>query len=331
MRSFARMLALIGVSLGTSLATSMGSARAAEKMTFQMSWRAQAENAGYYQALIHGDYAACGIDMTIRQGGAGIDTTQLLTGAGVDAALVSQNDGVMRMNAAGFAARAVMAGFQRLPSTLDVHPDSGINTMADMRGHPIMLSAGNRNTFWPFLKQKFGFTDDQLRTFTGQFAPFLADKTVVVQDLITNGPFLMKRDAGFEVKPFLLADVGYQPYSSLVTVPQAMIDAKPQVVQCLVDASRAGWVAFFKDPKAAFAEIQKIAPENTPDLLQYAFATMQQYHVVETDETAALGIGAMTDARWKSHFDMLVDSKLFPADFDYRTSYTLRFLGQPPR
>jgi NitT/TauT family transport system substrate-binding protein len=268
--------------------------------------------------------------MTIRQGGAGIDTTQLLTGGAVDAALVSQNDGVMRMNAAGFPARGVFAGFQRSPSSLDVHPDSGIKEMSDMRGHPIMLSAGNRNTSWPFLKQKYGFTDEQLRTFTGQFAPFLTDKTVVVQDLITNGPFVIKRDAGIEVKVFLLADFGYEPYSSLITVSQKMIDEAPQAVQCLVDGSRAGWLDYFKDPTLAFTEIKKIAPENSQELLEFAFDAMKKNHVVETDETARLGIGAMTDERWKQHFDLLVANKLFPADFDFRSSYTLQFLKHTP-
>jgi NitT/TauT family transport system substrate-binding protein len=303
---------------------------AGEPLSFIMNWRAQGEYGGFYQALVKGYYSACGVDMTIRQGGAGIDNAQLLTGGAVDAALITQNDGVMRMNQAGFAARAVMAAFQSLPSTLDVHPDSGIEKIEDMRGHPIMLSAGNRNTMWPFLKEKYGFTDDQLRPFTGQFAPFLTDKTAVVQDFVTNGPFIVKRDGGIDVKFFLLADYGYQPYSSIVTVSQKLIAAKPKAVQCLVEASRKGWIDFLKDPQPAFAEIQKEAPENTIGLLTYTYDTMKKYHLVENAETAKLGLGAMTDARWRSHFDMLVANKLFPADFDYKSSYTLQFLASTP-
>lgn len=315
---------------GSLLLSAFSAAQANEAMSFIMSWRAEAENGGYYQAMVKGYYARCGIDMTIRQGGAGIDNAQLLTSGAVDAALLSQNDGVMRMNAAGFPARAVFAGFQRLASTLDVHPESGIEKMEDMKGHPIMLSAGNRNTIWPFLKQKYGFGDDQLRSFSGQFAPFLVDKTAVTQDLITNGPFVIKHDAGIEVRPFLLADYGYEPYSSLIVVPQKMIDTKPLLVQCLVDGSRKGWVDYMKDPQPAFAEIQKVADENSPELLRYAFETMKKYHLVETEDTAKLGFGAMTDERWKRHFELLVSNRLFPADFDYKSSYTLQFLARKP-
>jgi len=319
------------VFLASALFASLAAtAQANEPFSFIMSWRAQAENGGYYQAQVKGYYAACGLDMTLRQGGAGIDTAQLLTGGAVDAAMVSQNDGVMRMNQAGFAARAVMAGFQRLAQTLDVHPDSGIEKLEDIKGHPIMLAAGNRNTIWPFLKQKYGLSDDQLRSFTGQFAPFLQDKNAVVQDLITNGPFVIKQQAGMDVRFFLLADYGYEPYSSVVAVSQKLIDQKPKAVQCLVDASRKGWVDYLKNPQPAFAEIQKIAPENTPELMKYAFETMKKYHLVETADTDKLGFGAMTDARWKSHFDMLVANKLFPPDFDYKSSYTLQFLANKP-
>ena len=262
----------------TLLLATVATAQAGEPISFLMSWRAEAENGGYYQAQVKGYYAACGIDMNIRQGGAGIDTAQLLTGGAVDAALVSQNDGVMRMNQAGFHAARRDGRVPAPRPDARCPPRQRNREVGGYQGHPIMLAAGNRNTIWPFLKQKYGLPDDQLRSFTGQFAPFLADKTVVVQDLITNGPFVIKHDAGIDVKFFLLADYGYEPYSSVVAVSQKLIDEKPKVVQCLVDASRKGWVDYLKDPAPAFAEIQKIAPENSPELLSWALDTMKKYH-----------------------------------------------------
>jgi len=301
-------------------------ALANEPLNFLLSWRAQAENGGYYTALLKGYYAACGLDVTIRQGGAGIDPMQLLTGGAVDATLVSQNDGVLRMNEAGFPARAVFAAFQRSPQSFDVHPDSGIASFEDMRGHPIMVAAGGNSTYWPFFKQKYGFSDEQLRTFTGQFAPFLADKKAVTQDLITNGPYVIEQSGGPKVKVFLFADYGYNPYSSVVAVPQKLIDQKPKAVQCLVEGSRKGWTEYLKDPAPAFAEIAKIAPENTPGLLKYAFDTMLKNKLVESDDTAKAGIGIMTDERWKAHAEMLVKIGLFKPETDYTKAYTLEFL-----
>lgn len=322
-RSFLALAAIAAANLASP-------AKAAETMTFQMSWRPQAEQGGYYQALARGFYAACGIEMRIRPGGPGIDSTQLLTGGAVDVALVSQNDGVMRMVEAGFPARAVMAGFQKLPSIFMAHPESGVNSFEDMRGKPIMISQPNRNTFWPFLRRKFGFTDSQLRTYSGQIAVWMADQNAIQQGVITNEPFLIRQQTGADKRYFLLADAGYNPYTSIMAVSQKLIDEKPQAVQCLVDASRKGWEDFFRDPKPAFATIQKENPQNTDELMANSFRVMREMSLVENEDTARLGLGAMTDARWKAHFDMLVENGLFKPDFDYRSAYTLRFLQNKP-
>jgi len=300
-------------------------AAAATPFTLQLGWRAQAEQGGYYTALVKGYYADCGVDMTIRQGGAEMDPARLLTSGAVDASLSAQNDAVMRMDQAGFPAVAVMTSFQKSPQSLDVHASSGITSLDQLKGHPVFIGMGNRTTIWPFLKMKYGLSDDQLRSFTGQFAPFLANADSVTQDYLTNGPYVMAQQSDIKLHSFLLADNGYQPYDSLVTVSREMIDKHPDVVACVVDASRKGWTEFFEDPKPAFAEIARVAPENTPGLLAYAFKTMVDNHLVETDETAENGINTMTDARWKAHFDMLVKTGTFPADFDYRQAYTLQF------
>ena len=72
----------IGVAAATALSAT--SAQSAERVSFLMSWKPQAEQGGYYQALAKGYYTDCGVDMVIRQGGPGIDTAQLLVGNAVD-------------------------------------------------------------------------------------------------------------------------------------------------------------------------------------------------------------------------------------------------------
>ena len=42
----------------------------------------------------------------------------------------------------------------------------------------------------------------------------------------------------------------------------------------------------------------------------------------------SLGIGAMTDARWKSFFESAVAAGLYKPDVDYRKSYTLAFVNK---
>jgi NitT/TauT family transport system substrate-binding protein len=316
---------LVGLSLVTA---GTHAAVAAEKATFLMSWKAEAEHGGYYDALVKGYYSDCGVDMTIRQGAPGVDPAQLLAGSAVEFTLLPFIDTVLQLNQAGFPARAVMGTFQRTAQIFMTHADNGINSLEDMRGKPILISAIARTTFWPFFRDKFGWSDSQIRAFTGQMAAFVADKQAIQQDFISNGPFLVKRQTGEEPKTFLFADYGYLTYGSMVSTSQAMIDQKPKIVACVVQASVKGWKDYFVDPKPAFEIIKKEDPQNTDDLLNYAYGTLKSDHLIETADTDAHGIGWMTDERWRLHYEMLVSKGLLKP-MDYKPAMNLQFLPKP--
>lgn len=300
---------------------------AAEKITFMMSWRAQADQGGYFQALAKGYYAECGLDVEIRQGGPGIDPAQLLAGGAIDFTLSPFIDTVVGLNEAGFPARSVMAIFQRSAQMLMTREGNGIEKLEDMKGSPIMIAAISRRTFWPFFRDKYGWDDSQIRQYTGQLAPFLSDPKAVQQGFITNEPFLIKNQTGETVKTFLLADHGYQTYGTMVVTSQTMIDQKPEIVQCMVDSIKKGWADYLQDPSAAFEIIKKEEPKNTDELMNYAFNTIKELQLVETDETREKGFGYMNEERWKAHHDMLVSLGLFKP-FDYKSMYTLQFLNK---
>ena len=62
--------------------------------------------------------------------------------------------------------KAVAAFMQKDMQVLLAHPDSGINSIADMKGHPILLSDASVTAFWVWLRSKYGFTDSQVRKYT---------------------------------------------------------------------------------------------------------------------------------------------------------------------
>jgi NitT/TauT family transport system substrate-binding protein len=304
-------------------------AAADQGVTLQLSWKPQAEFGGLFQAKTKGFYSACGVDMTLRDGAAGIDTAQLLTAGAVDAAIVTQNDNVMRMNMAGFPARAVMANIQKFATILMYHDEAGIKTPEDMKGKPILMSQGNRATIWPFLKKKFSLKDQDLRSYNGQIALWMSNTDAIQQGVVTQEPFRVQQQTGKMPPYFLVADMGYNPYTGIIVVSQKMIDEKPAVVQCIVDASRKGLADFMKDPSAAMAVMQKLNPDSTQEVMAFTYKTLKEKGMVENEETARLGIGAMTDARWKAHYEMLVADGLMPPDFDYKQAFTTRFLLKP--
>ena len=54
---------------------------------------------------------------------------------------------------------------------------------------------------------------------------------------------------------------------------------------------------------------------------------MKKNGIVLSGEAITLGIGAMTDARWKEFFNSAVSAGLYEKDLDYKRAYTLKFVN----
>ncbi len=321
---------LLALSVALGVTGSLPPARAEDKVSIIMSWTAEAEHGGFYQAKATGLYKKYGLDVTVRQGGPQLNTAQLLTAAAVDFRVGSNSGGDFNFVQQGAPGIAVASIFQKEPSVLIAHPDVGINSLADMKGKPIAVSQQVVDTWWKFLVQKFGFTDGQRRAYTFQITPFLVDKNLIQQGYATSEPFAIETQGGFKPKVFLLADdAGYDSYATLIETTREMVDQKPDVVQRFVSASIEGWYSYlYGDPAPANALIMKDNPEMTPAQIAYSIAKMKEYGIVDSGDTLTLGIGAMTDERWKSFFDKAVSVGLYPASLDYKKAYTLQFVDK---
>ncbi|MFZ5719007.1 MAG: ABC transporter substrate-binding protein [Pseudomonadota bacterium] len=295
------------------------------KIRFATDWRAQAEHGGFYQALASGEYAKRGLDVEIVQGGPGVNVPQLLAAGAVDLGMGSNSFIVMNLAREGAPVKAVAAFMQKDPQVLLAHPDTGVNGIADLKGRPILLSDASVSAFWVWLKAKYGFTDDQVRKYTFNAAPFLADKRAAQQGYVTSEPYTIEKQAGLKPKVFLLADEGYPGYATMVLAADELIEENPEAVRAFVEASARGWRDYLQgDPAAADALIRKDNPEMTQDVLDQAREKLRSYRIVTGDE--GLPVGTMTDARWKQFFDVAAAQGVYPQDLDYRRAYTLAFV-----
>jgi NitT/TauT family transport system substrate-binding protein len=307
-----------------------GSAPGRTAIRFATDWRAEAEHGGFYQALAEGEYARRGLDVTLIQGGPGVNVPQLLAAGAVDLGDGSNSFIVMNLAQQKVPVKAVAAFMQKDPQVLIAHPDQGIEKIADLKGHPILLSDASVTAFWVWLKSKYGFTDDQVRKYTFNSAPFLADKNLAQQGYLTSEPYTIEKESGLKPKVFLLADEGYPGYAAMVLAPTSLIGRNPAAVKAFIEASAKGWHDYlYGDPKAADAMIMKDNPEMTEDVLAQARAKMKAYGIVDGGDAKALGIGAMTDARWKTFFDVAASQGVYPKTLDYHTAYTLDFVSPP--
>jgi NitT/TauT family transport system substrate-binding protein len=303
-------------------------AMAQDKVSLGTDWKAEAEHGGYYQAIATGIYAKYGLQVELRQGGPQVNHSQLLAAGRLD--FDEEPNSFLPLNFVKekIPMVAVAAMFQKDPMVLIAHTEAGYANLAALKGKPIMIGADTRVGPWLFLKAKFGFTDDQIRPYNFNIAPFMADKNAVQQGYLTSEPFLVEK-AGGKPQVFLLANEGYATYASVIETSLKMVQEKPDLVQRFVNASIEGWYSYlYGDPSPANALIKKDNPEETDELLAYAIKKIKENGVVDSGDSMKLGIGAMTDDRWKAFHAVMSQQGLYAPDLDVKKAYTLQFVNK---
>jgi NitT/TauT family transport system substrate-binding protein len=320
MRRLAALLAVLALPL---------TARAADKVSFGLDWKAEAEYGGYYQAAATGIYAKHGLDVTIQQGGPQVNHTQLLLAGRLDFNICSNSFLALNFVKENIPFRAVAAMFQKDPSVLIAHPGQGNDSFEALKGKPILISADTRVGWWNFLKAKFGYTDAQVRPYTFNLAPFLADKKAIQQGFLGSEPFSIKEQAHIDPVVMLVADAGFQGYASLIATSDKRIKEQPDQVKRFIDASIEGWYSYlYGDPAPGNAAILKANPEMTQALVEYGRGAVKSHGIVDSGESATAGIGAMTAARWQAFYAATQAEGLYPKGMDVSRAYTLDFVNR---
>jgi NitT/TauT family transport system substrate-binding protein len=302
-------------------------AAAADHIAFGLDWLAEAEYGGYYQALARGIYARHGLDVTIKQGGPQINQAQLLLMGALDFTIAGNSFLALNFAAQNLPFVAVAAIFQKDPSVIIAHPGMGNDSFDSLRGEPIMIGADTRSGWWNFVKQKFHYSDDQIRPYTFSLAPFLHNKDAIQQGYLGSEPFMVKQQGGFDPVVLSIADAGFAGYASLITTSRKLIETRPDLVQRFVDATIEGWHSYLEgDPSPGNALIRQANPEMTQELLDYGRNVLRSHGIVESGDSLTLGIGAMTEARWGDFFQQMVAAKLYSPDLDYTKAFTLKFI-----
>jgi len=302
-------------------------ARADDAVSFGLDWLAEAEYGGYYQALASGIYQRHGLTVTIRQGGPQVNQMQLMMAGRLDFNLGGGRAIEFVQQNLPFVAIAAM--FQKDPSVLIAHPGQGADGFPALKGKPIFIGADTRSGWWRFLASKYGYTDAQIRPYTFNLQPFLADKTLIQQGYLGSEPFAIEQATHIKPVVMLVADAGYLGYGNIVTTSTKLVRDKPDVVQRFIDGSIEGWYSYlYGDPTPANMAIKHDNPEMTDALLQYGRDAMKAHGIVDSGDALKLGIGAMTDARWAAFYQSMADVGVYPKGLEITKAYTLRFVDK---
>ena len=308
----------------------VGPALALDKVKFATNWLADPEAGGYYQALADGTYAKYGLDVTILPGGPQSNGALFLLFGKVEFFMGGDMIGNFLSVESKLPLVAVAADFQKSPQIFMSHPGVGLDRWEDLaKAKPVYVGAGAIQTFYAWLRLAYGFKDENIRPYNFNSAPFIADKTSIQQGYVTAEPYGIEKQGHFAPNVFLLSDYGYTTYATLIVTRSDIVEKRPDLVQRFVDASAIGWYHYlYGDSSRANELIKRDNPDITDDEIAFSIAEMKRYGVVDSGDTLKLGIGAMTDARWKEFFDKMVKADMVKPDTDYRKAYTLQFVDK---
>jgi NitT/TauT family transport system substrate-binding protein len=325
-----RSLAGVAAVATIMLSTQGAYAQTPEKVSFGTNWLAQAEHGGFYQAVADGTFKKYGLDVTIIPGGPQSNNRMLLPVGKIDFFMGGNMLQAFSAVEQKIPTVVVAASFQKEPQVLIAHPNEGFDSFADLKkSNDIFVSKDGLASFFQWMRTEHGFKEEQTKPYTFNAAPFLANKKAVMQGYLSSEPVAIEKAAGFKPKVFLLADYGFDTYSTTIETRTELVEKRPEMVQKFVEASMIGWYNYlYGDNSAANALIRKDNPDMSDDKIAAGIALMKANGIVDSGDTLNLGIGSMSDARMKSFFDKMVKAGLYKADLDYKKSYTLQFVNK---
>lgn len=271
------------------------------KITLLLNWYPEAEHGGFYAALVHGYYRDAGLDVEIQPGGPETPVIQqVATGRSMFG--VVNADNILYGRAEGAPVVALMAPLQTSPRCLIVHESSGIRDFADLKDMTLAMS--NTQAFSFFLRKRVPLSGVEIVPYPGNVARFLTDRNYGQQGYVFSEPYLARKNGG-DPRVLMLADLGFNPYTSLLFTSEPVLQKQPKVVGRMVEASIRGWQKYLEDPAETNAYIHQQNPEMDLDVLEYGAKTIVPLTV--SDDTRQHGFGTMTRQRWQTLIDQMMD------------------------
>lgn len=306
-----------------------GHAMALDKVSFGTNWLAEAEHGGFYQAVADGTYEKYGLDVTIVQGGPQAANRSLLLADQIQFYMNGNLLGSFSAVEQDIPVVEVAAMFQKDPQVLIAHPDTGIDKFEDLAKLPtIFMGKDGYASFFQWMMKAFpGFNEAQYKPYTFNPGPFLADKESAQQGYITSEPYAIEKEGGFKPLLFLLADQGFDTYSTTIEAKAEFVERNKDLVQRFVDASIIGWYNYlYGDNKAANKLIKEANPEMTDGQIEFSIATMKSFGLVDSGDALEKGIGCMTIDRVNSFYEKMADAGVVKPGLDVSNSVTTEFV-----
>ncbi|HPB74837.1 MAG TPA: ABC transporter substrate-binding protein [Chromatiaceae bacterium] len=296
------LLAWLGLSLVLGLVACSGEPAAppeVQRTALQLNWVPEPEFGGYYAAQETGAFAAEGLEVAIRPGGAQSPVEQMVAAGQVEFGITSA-DGLLMARDQGVDLVAIYAAYQSFPEGIMVHASRGLKSLAEVfTGGTLGVIPGT--PFLKLLEREYGLGKMKVVPHDNNIAPFLQNPLMAQQCFVSSEP-IVARHAGVDPQVFMLSDIGFNPYTGLIVTRRQTLERHPERVQALVRAVRRGWQAYLADPAPANRVMQALNP--TMAATTFAEAAVIQAPLIRGG-LADDQLGTMTLERWRTLAEQL--------------------------
>lgn len=296
---------------------------AKENLRLALNWYAEPEHGGYLAAKADKIYEESGLNVTVIPGGPDVPIIQRIASGDVDFGIANADE-VLLARAQKVPVVALMAPIQHTPLCIMVHENSGISHLKDLKDVTLAITPTSPQAL--YLGKTLPLTDVTIVPYGGSIAPFLANPKSAQQGYVFSEPFVA-REKGSQVRCLMISEIGYDPYTSLLIASEKTLKERPELVQKMVHASRAGWQHYLVSPTSANKLILALNPQMNDKILEYSFNTLKP--MVLDKNSPKNGIGTMTLKRWQTLLTQLVKLGLImPDSLRAQDAFSTEFLKQ---
>jgi NitT/TauT family transport system substrate-binding protein len=311
------LLAGCGSNEPVNLTANSGSAAAGtpavqlDKVELALNWFPEAEHGGYYAALVHGYYKDAGLDVKIVPGTASSSVLQRVA-SNRSVFGVENADRILLAKAQDAYAIAVMAPLQKSPRAIMVHAESKFHRIADLADTKLAVNTGS--AWMQYVRKKVPLKNVRLVPYSGNVSQFLLDENFAQQAYVFSEPFIAQQK-GAHTRCLLVADTGYNPYTSVLVTNPREISERSDVVRRFVSASVHGWQTYLEHPEETNRYIHEMNPELGLDVLEFGAKALRPLCLDGLDGPASLG--RMVKKRWDDLAAQMVEAEVLPKGVSY--------------
>lgn len=274
-----------------------------KKLTLALNWKAEPQFGGFYAGIKKDHFKKNGFEIDVLQGGSGTPTLQMLISKKVDIAIVSADELLLAYAQNQKNIQAIFAVFQKNPQGILLRENINAKNLQDLLKNPkLTLLWQSGLPYALFLKKKFDFKINTA-PYSGGLTSFYNDDKIIQQCFVTSEPILAQKQ-GLKTKTFLIADSGYNPYTTVVVVRKDFWQNQGNDLAKLQRALKASWADYLDNPDPINEYMHKLNPAMDSEIFKRS-AEAQKDLILPVKDLKDLG--QMTVQRWSDLAEQLVE------------------------